>query len=253
MPKKKSLAPGIFFCGLSLLLGLVVSASKTNLIIRQGIVAAERAILLAWLLPAIPGLLLLVPAVVSHVRERERKAAVKPQDSRFSRAFLTRSNVRQQLIEVQVKRPKLAGDVDQCLEQLSAVGRLLDRFDALVKTNGLAARPVEGARVALKAIEETLCSNFRWVINLSIAADEDGSAVTDRFYDQCRQRIRHALGANRTALDKGGDFLIALADNISQVVGQLNADRHSSLIDAWIKTITEQNQQSTITFKEEPQ
>ena len=252
MRNKKSFVPGVFFCGLSLLLGLILSASKTGLIIRQGIVAANRTILLAWLLPAAAGAIFLLPAVTSLVRRRKELAAVRPSDSRFSRAFLTRSNTRAQLIEIQAKRPKLAGDVDHCLEQLSAVGRLLDRFDALVKTNGIAAKPIEGAKAALKAIEETLCSNFRWVINLSIAAGEDGAPATDRFYDQCRQRIQYAMGANRAVLDKGGDFLIALADNISQVAKQINSDRHSSLIDAWIQTITEQNQQSTITFQEEP-
>ena len=251
MQKKTSLIPGVLFLGLSLFLWIVLSASKTNLIIKHGIVSANRMILLGWLLPVLAGGILLIPAVASHIRSQKRLAAEKPQDNRFSRAFLTRANTRDQLIEIQVKRPKLANDIDQCLEQLSAVGRLLDRFDVLVKTNGIAAKPIEGARVALKAIEETLCSNFRWIINLSIAADEDGSTVTDRFYDQCRRRIQYAQQANRTALDKGGDFLIALADNISQVANQISSDRHSSLIDAWIKTITEQNRESTITFKEE--
>ena len=253
MRKRKSKAPiaGIVFFALALLLWLAMSAARGNMIIRLGVVATDRAILAAWLLPALIGFLFLVPGLVSLARGRKKKAARKEQDHRFSRAFLTRSNTREQLIEVQVKRPKLAADVEQCLEQLSAVGRLLDRFDVLVKTNGIAAKPIEGAKVALKAIEETLCSNFRWVINLSIAADEDGSALTDRFYDQCRQRVRYALDANRTALDKGGDFLIALADNISQVAQQINSDRQSSLIDAWIKTITDQNRQSTINFKEE--
>ena len=249
--KKKSLIPGILFYGLSLFLGITLLASRESLEIMLWTYGFRRLILAATILPAIAGTCFTAPAVVAIARTKEKKVPLLPSDSRFSRAFLTRANTRDQLIEIQVKRPKLAGDIDQCLEQLSAVGRLLDRFEVLVKTNGIAAKPIEGAKDALKAIEETLCVNFRWVINLSIAADEDGHPATDRFYDQCRQRIQHALYANRTALNKGGDFLIALADNISQVAKQINSDRHSSLIDAWIKTIEEQNEQSTITFKEE--
>jgi len=201
---------------------------------------------------SVPGVLLAAPLVKSIMRSRSERIIPALPEARPNRAFPIKkaSTTRQQLVEIQAKRPKLGEEINRSLAQLGTVEQLLDNFDMLMQVNGIAAKPIEGAKAALNAIEETLCANFRWVINLSIAAG-DLPEDTDHFYDQCRLRIRYALDANRTALDKGGDFLIALADNISQVAKQINSDRHSTLIDAWIKTIEDQNEQSTINFKED--
>jgi hypothetical protein len=141
---------------------------------------------------------------------------------------------------MKIERPKLNKEIDNCLEQLDSINRKFERFDHLIKSNE--AVSVSGARVGLVEIEKTLCTNFKWVINSSIAADEDDSSIADKFYDQCRNRIRRVIDANNQSLDKGSQFLLEIADNISQI----ETGRNTILLDAWLETIRNQNKQSLI-------
>lgn len=169
----------------------------------------------------------------SHNKLKKNSLAYRAKDSGLE-------EIHDQLKIMKTTRPGLVDEIDNCLKQIVDMNGIFDRFDQLIKIND--ANYVSGGRVALQEIEKTLCVNFRWVINSSIAADEDESPSADKFHNQCRERIFKVTEANSLILDKGNEFLLALADNISQAGAKGNTD----VLDSWMDTIHEQNKKSTI-------
>lgn len=126
----------------------------------------------------------------------------------------------------------LSGDIDDCLGQLDRFNNIMSRFDRLITTNS--ADQVSGSRVGLEEIGQTLNVNFKWVINSSIAAGDDTS--------DCHRKICRAIESNNAILNKGDDFLSELADNISSDL----ASGITIKLDAWMRTLSEQNKNSRI-------
>jgi hypothetical protein len=229
-----------------LLVALLVWAAlkplRTTLIVEFGVVAANTIRAAAvWTLVAI-GLV----AVTIGLYQLLKGAARDSSKDRLKRSILAyraktsgQKEIRDQLLIMKEARPKLSSAIDRCLGQLDSMTSQFDRFDQLITSND--ADAVSGARVGFVDIDNTLCANFKWVINSSIAAEDDDSPEADAFYDQCTDRITEAVKRNNEALEKGNQFLLELADNISQT-----GTGDTTMLDAWLETIREQNKQSLI-------
>ncbi|MDO8506955.1 MAG: hypothetical protein Q7S53_00090 [bacterium] len=152
--------------------------------------------------------------------------------------------VREQLKIMKEMRPRLSGEIDRCLEQMDDMTSQFKRFNHLIKSND--AEAIAGAMVGLKEIEGTLYTNFRGILNYLNAADDDVHG-TNAFYDRCIERIDTVVAANSRALDKGNQFLLEIADNISQI----GVGSDTILLDGWLKTIRDQNKKSLIGMEEQ--
>ena len=237
----KSLVAGVASLLLAMLIWVALNALRTSMILAIGIIATNNigmvllgalatvgSVAIAW------GLYQLVPDIVRNSSEGKLRKS--------SLAYRAKSSgpkeVRAQLLIMKEARPRLAAEIDRCLEQLDDISSLFSRFDQLIRSNE--AETVSSARVGLEEIERTICANFKWVINSVIAADADDTPETKVFYNQCIERIDRVVAANSRALDKGNQFLLEIADNISLIASD------TTLLDAWIETIRAQNEQSLI-------
>lgn len=241
--KGMSLYVGVFSLVLTLLILIILEVARISMILSIGIVATDniRAILV-WFFGTIGVIFTgigLYQLVKGSALERLKKSSLA-----YRAKTSGQKEIREQLEIMMGMRPKLRGEISRCLDQLNALNSQLNRFNQLIKSNE--AESVSGAIVGLKEIEQTLCFNFKGVINSSVAAEEDSSAATDKNYKESRARIRHVIEANSFVLDKGNEFLLAIADNISQI----EAGSDTVLLDSWLKVIREQNKQSMIALEE---
>jgi hypothetical protein len=235
-------------CLLAALLAWVVLKSlRTSMIVEFGVIFANtvRSVVL-WTLVTV-GLVAVAIGLYQLIRGAARDSS-KDKLRRSSLAYRAKTSgqkeIRDQLMIMKEVRPRLSSAIDRCLGQLDSMASQFDRFDQLITSND--ADAVSGARVGLEEIESTLCANFRWVINSSIAAEDGDSPETDAFYDQCTDRIDRAVKRNDEALEKGNQFLLELADNISQT-----GTGDTTMLDAWLETIRAQNKQSLIRMGDE--
>jgi len=239
LKKSESLYIGAASLMIALLTWIVLKAVRTSMIISIGIIATNYISTgLVWLFGLI-GITMtgigLYQLIKGSSQDRLKKSSLA-----YRSKTSGQEEIRDQLKIIIATRPKLRQEINDCLNQLDSVKSMYDRFNQLIKSNE--AEFVSGAIVGLKEIERTVCSNLKWVINSSIAAEEDYSSATDKFYDQSRERIRQVIDANDLIIDKGNEFLLALADNISQ----MDASSATTLLDSWLEVIREQNEQSTI-------
>lgn len=224
---------------------IALEALRTVMILEFGIIATNgvRTILLGTLMTsgsaAIAwGMYQLIPGIIKSSSEGKLRKSSLAYRAKKSGP----KEVREHLMILKGTRPRLSHEIEKCLEQLDDMSSLFSRFDQLITSNE--ADAVSSARVGLEEIESTLCANFKWVINSIIAADDDDVFETNAFYDQCIERIERVVAANSRALDKGNEFLLEIADNISQASGD------TILLDAWLETIHAQNKLSLIRTEE---
>jgi len=241
----KSLAVGVCSLLATVVIWTALTALRTDMIIAFGIIATDNIRLaLIGLFSATGslttgwGLYQLVPGIIRNSSEDKLRKSSLSYRARSSGP----KEVRDQLVVLKETRPRLAYELDRCLEQLVDISSLFSRFDQLIKSNE--AETVSSARAGLEEIEGTVCANFKWVINSIIAADTDDTPETSVFYDQCIARIERVITANSRALDKGNQFLIEIADNVSQLAID------TTMLDAWMETIRTQNEQSLIGTRE---
>jgi len=238
----KFLLVGVSCLLIALLLWAVLKSLRTSMIVEFGVVAtnAIRSVLLwvfviAGLVAIAMGLYRLITGIVrSSSKDRLKKSSLA-----YRAKTSGQKEVRDQLMIMKEVRPRLSSVIDVCLGQLDGMASQFARFDQLITSND--AEAVSGARIGLEEIESTLCANFKWVINSSIAAEDSDSPETDAFYDQCVDRIERVVKANNHALEKGNQFLLELADNISQI-----GTGDTTMLDAWIETIRDQNKRSLV-------
>lgn len=244
MPKKSTLLyTGIGSLVLALLVSIILSAARTSMIVSIGIVATDSIkTVLLWPLILI-GIVSIGVAARQHVKDAINDSS-KNKLNKISMAYRAKTSgqkeIREQLGIMMNSRPSLSIEIKNCIHQLDDVSSMFDRFDRLITVNE--AKSVEGAKVGLDEIEQTVCSNMKWVINSSIAAEDDHLSETDTFYAKSRRTITKVINANESIISKGNEFLLALADNISKNEASIN----TTLLDAWLETIRDQNKQSTI-------
>lgn len=227
----------------AVLVWIILQAIRTSMILEFGIVATNSVrTVLIWIL-AVAGLVAIAIGLYQLVTDTVKNSS-EDRLRKSSLAYRAKTSgvkeVREQLMVMKEVRPRLSNEIDKCLEQLDDMASQFSRFDQLITSNE--AETVSSARVGLEEIQNTLCANFKWVINSVIAADDDDTPETSAFYNQCTERIDRVVTANSRALDKGNQFLLEIADNISQ----LEVGGNTTLLDAWIDTIRAQNKQSLL-------
>jgi len=208
------------------------------MIIGMGIVAAKMVSMISFWILLLAGAVLFLMGLriklekISGViaENKQKRASLGSQQKSLKLADVCKS-----LQQIKRERPKLASEMDDCLEQTFLLEDLLKRFDDLIRRNN--ATVVSGARSALEEVERLICGSFDWVINNSLAVGEDGRPDTDIFYDKCREKIKRALNINQDRLDEGNEFLLDLADNVSEGSFSKNSVR----FEAWVETVREQN------------
>lgn len=238
MKRAKTLIAGIVCLLIALVIWVVMRAVRTSMIVEIGIIATNtvRGVLF-WIFIAL-GVLLIAIGLRRLVKGIMADSS-RDRLSKNSLAYRAKSSgpkeIRDQLLTMKGLRPRLSELIDKCLAQLDVIAGQLARFDQLVASND--AQGVSGARIGLEEIERTLISNFKSVINIGIAASAGESSETDA---RCTEMIKEAVAANTQALEKGNQFLLEIADNISQFVSD------TTMLDAWLKTIRDQNKLSLI-------
>jgi hypothetical protein len=219
-------------------------AVRTSMIVQIGIIATNTVKgVLFWLFIAVGVLVTGVGLyrLVKGIREDSSRDRLTKNSLAYRAKSSGPKEIRDQLMTLKGLRPKLSELIDKCLGQLDVIAGQLARFDQLVASND--AQGVSGARVGLEEIERTLISNFKSVINIGIAASAGESSETDA---RCTEMIERAVAANAKALEKGNQFLLEIADNISKFVSD------TTMLDAWLKTIRDQNKLSLIETGDKP-
>jgi hypothetical protein len=242
MKRARFLFIGVGCLLMAALILVLLKSLRTTMIVEIGIIATNTLRTVIMLVFVIAGLLALAIGsyqMITGILKNSSNNRLKKSSLSYRAKTSGQKEIRNQLMVMKEVRPRLAGEIDKCLEQLDGMASQFARFDQLITSND--AEAVSGARIGLEEIEKTLCANFKWVINSSIAAAEDDSPEADAFYAQCIERIERVVGANNRALEKGNQFLLEIADNISQI-----GAGNTTMLDAWIETIRAQNRQSLI-------
>lgn len=221
------------------ILTIIMNFVRSSMILSMGIIATNQIqSAVKWIFSIVGGSITCIGLsqfVISTVKRAKQYLIVKKGQSFRSKTSST-GEIRDQLKIMKNYRTGLSDDIDDCLRQLDQIDSILSRFDQLITTN--TADAVSGSKVGLEEIRQTLNANFKWVINSSIAAGNGSSNATE----QCRDKIQRAIGANSRVLEEGEKFLSELADNISKD----DASGVTVKLNAWMKTISEQNKQSRI-------
>jgi hypothetical protein len=241
--KHKFLFIGIGCLVIAALVWVIMKSARTSMIVDIGIVATNNVTKVLFWIFAVPGAIAIVIWLYQRI-DAARKSSSEDRLKKSSKAYRAKTSgqkeIRDQLMIMKEVRPRLSGEIDKCLEQLDGIASQFGRFDQLITSND--AESVVGARIGFEDIEKTLCANFKWVINSGIAADDSDSPESDAFYAQCIERIERVVRANNHALEKGNQFLLEIADNISQ----LGRTDNTTMLDAWLQTIRDQNKQSLL-------
>jgi hypothetical protein len=244
MKRAKILIAGVGCLLVAVLVWVVMRSTRTSMIVDIGIVATNTLSQVLFWIFMVPGAIAIAIWLyqqISAVRKSSSEDRLKKISTSYRAKESGQKEVRDQLTTMKEIWPKLSGKIDECLKQLDGINSQYDRFDHLIASND--AQAVLGGRAAFEEIEKTLVSNLKWVINIGIAADSSDSLATDT---QCIEKIERAIRENSRVLEKGNEFLNALVDNISK-----GATSKTFEVDAWLKTISDQNQQSLIGMGDE--
>lgn len=227
----------------ALIIWVVLKVLRTSMIVEFGIIATNtiRTVLLgAFVAAGLVAIALWLYPQVLDIIKNSSEAKFRNSSLAYRAKTSGPREIRDQLRIMKERRPRLSDAIAICLEQMDDMASQFDRFNHLIKSND--AEAMGGAMVGLKEIESTLYANFKWILNYLIAADEEDAPETNTFYDRCIERINTVVAANSRALDKGNQFLLEIADNISQI----GAGGETILLDDWLKTIRDQSKKSLL-------
>lgn len=235
--KKGCLIAGVISALLSLLVWFIMQALRASLIVQLGIIGANNVRLIPTAILGVLGLILIILGLIGLIRDM-KEASSKKKLQEIGLDYRSKDSgpqeIRQQLGLMLSQRPVLAAKIDRCIAQLDEIVQQLDRFDRLIKINEASA--LSDAREALEETERTICSNLKWIINSSVAASDHDAAALARL----DENILEVTAVNKTLLDKDEEFLLDLADHLSQVKGE----GQTFQLDAWRETIGSLNQKS---------
>ena len=222
---------------LSIVTWFVMQALRASLIVRLGIIGANNARLIPSIAMLAVGLILILiglPGVIKDLRSRSARMKYQSLGSHYRSKDSGPEEIRAQLGLMMSQRTGMAGSIDRCISQLDEIEKQLERFDRLIKINEAGA--LADAREALEETQHTICSNLKWIINSGIAASEHDQLAISRL----GENIRQVVEVNEALLDKDEEFLLNIADHLSQVKGGDQAFQ----LDAWRETISSLNQKS---------
>ena len=235
--KRGFLIAGAIGIILSIIAWFAMQAYRASLIVTLGIIGANNARLipsLVFLAVSLVFILIGLPAVIKDIRSKTAEKRLHDLGSQYRSKHSGPEEIREQLSLVMGQRTELTGKIDKCISQLDEIEKQLDRFDRLIKINEAGA--LADAREALEETQRTICSNFKWIINSSVAASEHDQVAINRL----AENIREVIEVNEALLDKDEEFLLDLADHLSQIKGE----GQTFQLDAWRETISSLNQNS---------
>ena len=236
MKKRRSLnIIGCILIVILLILTAMVTLGRVMLIIKFGIVAANSLKTITILFGVIVFLLMAInniPALIASVNASSNKKKSQDLGLQYRSKKSGPEEIREQLELAMKQRASLSGKIDRCILQLDEIEKQLERFDRLIRINE--AVSLESAREALEETQRTICSNLKWVINSNVAASEHDDGAISRL----NENIDEVLEANTELLNKDEEFLLDVADHLSEVKGS----GQTFQLDAWRETISQFNQ-----------
>ena len=235
--KKGFLIAGVVGIILSIIVWLIMQAVRASLIVQLGIIGANNVRLISVLAVLVVSLVLILiglPNAIKYIKSNMSKKKLKDMGAEYRSKDSGPEEIREQLDLIMRQRTVLAGKIDRCIAQLDEIQQQLNRFDRLIKINE--ADALAEAREALEETQSTVCSNLKWVINSSVAATNHDPHANDRLGDI----INDVIAVNKALLNKDEEFMLDLADHLSQV----KDDGYTFQLDAWRETISSLNQKS---------
>jgi hypothetical protein len=215
----------------------IMQANRTSLVIKFGIIGANNIQKFSFLVIFIISILFIIIGLPGLIKEykndlAERKMSTITLNYRSKKSGP--EEIREQLVLMQDQRFEIKEKVGICITQIDEIEDQVDRFGHLIKIN-----EAEALTSAIEAIEETrdtVCSNLRWIINSNIAVSEKDATALDKL----GENINKVIELNKALIEKNEEFLLTIADYLSQV-----DDKDQTFqLDAWSEAIKKMNQKS---------
>lgn len=211
--------------GLSLAAALLLSRlTRSELIIRVGIKAADVLLPAAWIVLGLLWLAGNVWQIVSLARRRRRIAASTVR-LHFSESELEKpENVRTELTCFSEKLPKLKPLLTQGLEQMDSMDRKQEKLVEIQRRNDLSF--LDEVSKALDLTEKSLCKNMLRVLNWAILWDrkEEDKADKKTLFEERKGQIQKRLDKN--------DQLLTLCDTLLSETVSLIEEKQAGGMDS---------------------
>lgn len=227
---------------ISVITWYIMRACRTSLVIKFGIIGADNiqkftslGIFIVSLIFIIIGL----PGLMKHVKSNLEAKKANSISLNYRSKESGPEEIREQLIFMQNQRLDIREKIGMCISQIDEIESQVDRFNHLIKINE--AESLAGAEEAIEETQNTICSNLRWIINSNIAVSEKDTAAVSKLNDN----INKVIELNKALIDKDEEFLLIIADYLSQVKDQ----DQTFQLDAWREAIKTMNQKSLMGVK----
>lgn len=239
MSKRYPLFLGLIGIVISVISWYLLQANRTSLIIKFGIIGAnniQKFTTLGILILSIILILIGLPGFMKHMKNTISKKRVSGISLNYRSKRSGPEEIKEQLIIIQTQRTDISEKIGICILQLDEIENQVERFYHLIKINE--AESLESAKEAIEETQNTICSNLRWIINSNIAVSEkDKTAVS-----KLKENINQVIELNKALIDKDEEFLLSIADYLSQVAGK----DQTFQLDAWSEAIKIMNQKSQV-------
>jgi hypothetical protein len=215
----------------------IMRANRTSLVIKFGIIGADNIQKFSFLGILMVSILLIIIGLPGFIKEYKSNLAEKKMSTITLNYRSKKSGpeeIREQLVLMQDQRFEINEKIGICITQLDEIESQVDRFSHLIKINE--AESLTSAKEAIEETQDTVCSNLRWIINSNIAVSEKDTAALGKLGDN----INKVIELNKALIDKDEEFLLTIADYLSQV----NDKDQTFQLDAWRETIKTMNQKS---------
>lgn len=237
MSKKYPVIVGVVGIIISVITWYIMQANRTSMVIKFGIIGANNIQKFSFLGILIISILFIIIGLPGLIKEYKYNLAERKMSS-ISLNYRSKKSgpeeIREQLVLMQDQRFEIKEKIGICITQMEEIEDQVERFSHLIKIN-----EAESLTSAIEAIEETrdtVCSNLRWIINSNIAVSEKDTVA----FDKLGENINKVIQLNKALIDKDEEFLLTIADYLSQV----EDEEQTFQLDAWRETIKTMNQKS---------
>ena len=237
MSKKYPVMIGAIGIVIAIITRYIMQASRTSMVIKFGIIGANNIQKYSFLVIFIISILILIIGLPGLIKEYKNNLAERKMSS-ISLNYRSKKSgpeeIREQLVLMQNQRVEIKEKVGICITQIDEIEDQVDRFRHLIKIN-----EAESLNSAIEAIEETrdtVCSNLRWIINSNIAVSDNDTTALNKL----GENMNKVIVLNKALIDKDEEFLLTVADFLSQV----DDKEHTFQLDAWRDAIKNMNQKS---------
>lgn len=222
---------------ISIITWYVMRAGRTSLVIKFGIIGADNIQKFSFLGIFAVSILLIIIGLPGLIKEYKSNLAEKKMNT-IALSYRSRKSgpeeIREQLVLMKEQRFEIKDKIGICITQIDEIEDQVERFSHLIKINE--AESLTSAKEAIEETQDTVCSNLRWIINSNIAVSEKDTAALGKLGDN----INKVIELNKALINKDEEFLLTIADYLSQVDG----NDETFQLDAWRETIKTMNQKS---------